>query len=185
MRIVLLGAPGAGKGTQGTALAEQFGVPHVSSGELRRAERAAGTELGEKVRDIVARGELVPDDLVLSIVGRALNEAIKAGGYVLDGFPRTGEQARRAFELAVPAGVEADFVVYLAVPDDIVRERLAGRHEGRVDDGDPEVVQRRLDPFPAETEPLLAFYRERGILREIDARGTPNEVRENVLAALR
>ncbi len=185
MRIVLLGAPGAGKGTQGTALAEQFGVPHVSSGELLRAEMAAGTPLGGEVGDIVARGELVPDDLVLSIVGRALNEAIKSGGYVLDGFPRTVEQARRAFELAVPAGIEADFVVYLAVPDDIVRERLAGRHEGRVDDGDPEVVQRRLDLFHAETEPLLAFYRGRGILREIDAKGTPDDVRENVLAALR
>src|SRR3954447_6753638 len=185
MRIVLLGAPGAGKGTQGTALAEQFGVQHVSSGELLRAEMAAGTALGEEVGHIVASGELVPDDLVLSIVGRALNEAIKSGGYVLDGYPRTVEQARRAFELAVPAGVEADFVVYLAVPDDIVRERLAGRHEGRVDDGDPRVVQRRLDLFHAETEPLLAFYRERDILREVDARGTPAEVRENVLAALR
>jgi adenylate kinase len=184
MRIVLLGAPGAGKGTQGTALAEQFDVTHVSSGELLRAEMAAGTELGQNVAHIVAHGDLVPDDLVLSIVGRALNEAIKSGGYVLDGFPRTVEQAKRAFERAVPAGIEADFVVYLAVPDDTVRERLAGRHEGRVDDGDPEVVQRRLDLFHAETEPLLAFYRDRGILREIDARGTPDEVRANVLAAL-
>jgi adenylate kinase len=185
MRIVLLGAPGAGKGTQGTALADQFGVPHVSSGELLRAEMDAGTDLGHQVRGSVVRGELVPDDLVLSIVGRALNAAMETGGYILDGFPRTVEQARRAFELAVPAGIEADYVIYLAVPDDTVRERLSLRHEGRVDDGDPAVVQRRLDLFHAETEPLLAFYRERGILREIDAHGTPAEVRENVLAALR
>src|SRR4051794_35937092 len=109
MRIVLLGAPGAGKGTQGTALADQFGVPHVSSGELLRAEMDAGTELGAQVRGSVVRGELVPDDLVLSIVGRALNAAMETGGYILDGFPRTVEQARRAFELAVPAGIEADY----------------------------------------------------------------------------
>jgi adenylate kinase len=185
MRIVLLGAPGAGKGTQGTALAEQFGVPHVSSGELLRAEMADDTELGHTVRDIVASGELVPDDLVLSIVGRAVNEAMQTGGYILDGFPRTVEQAKRAFDLAVPAGLEADFVIYLAVPDDVVRERLAGRAEGRVDDGDPLVVQRRLDLFHAETEPLLQFYRARDILREVDASGTPDEVRANVLAALR
>jgi adenylate kinase len=185
MRIVLLGAPGAGKGTQGTALAEQFGVPHVSSGELLRAEMDSDSELGRLVRGSVSRGELVPDELVLSVVGRAVNEAMETGGYILDGFPRTVEQAKRAFELAVPAGIDADYVIYLAVPDDIVRERLAGRHEGRVDDGDPAVVQRRLELFHAETEPLLQFYRDRDILREVDARGTPEEVRENVLAALR
>jgi adenylate kinase len=185
MRIVLLGAPGAGKGTQGVALAEQFGVPHVSSGELLRAEMTSDSELGRLVRGSVSRGELVPDELVLSVVGRAVNEAMETGGYILDGFPRTLEQAKRAFELAVTAGSNADHVIYLAVPDDIVRERLAGRHEGRVDDGDPAVVQRRLELFHAETEPLLEFYRDRGILREVDARGTPEEVRELVLAAVR
>ena len=184
MRIVLLGAPGAGKGTQGVALAERFGVPHVSSGELLRAEMDSDSELGRLVRGSVSRGELVPDELVLSVVGRAVNEAMETGGYILDGFPRTVEQAKRAFELAVPAGVDADYVVYLAVPDDMVRERLAGRHEGRVDDGDPAVVQRRLELFHAETEPLLQFYRDRGILQEVDARGTPEEVREKVLAAV-
>jgi adenylate kinase len=185
MRIVLLGAPGAGKGTQGLALAEQFGVPHVSSGELLRAEMASDSELGRQVRGSVSRGELVPDELVLSVVGRAVNEAMQTGGYILDGFPRTVEQAKRAFELAEAAGIDADYVIYLAVPDDVVRERLALRHEGRVDDGDPVVVQRRLDLFHAETEPLLAFYRDRGVLREVDAQGTPEEVRANVLAALR
>ncbi|MEY2591264.1 MAG: adenylate kinase [Acidimicrobiaceae bacterium] len=185
MRIVLLGAPGAGKGTQGRALAEQFGVPHVSSGELLRAEMAADSDVGRQVRESIARGELVPDDLVLSVVGRAVNDAMQTGGYILDGFPRTLEQAKRAFELAEPAGIDADYAIYLAVPDDVVRERLARRAEGRVDDGDPAVVQRRLDLFHAETEPLLEFYRDRGILREVDASGTPEAVRENVLAALR
>ena len=137
MRIVLLGAPGAGKGTQGTALAEQFGVPHVSSGELLRAEMAADSDVGRQVRESVARGELVPDDLVLSVVGRAVNDAMQTGGYILDGFPRTLEQAKRAFEMAEQAGIDADYVIYLAVPDDVVRERLARRAEGRVDDGNP------------------------------------------------
>src|SRR5689334_11119888 len=101
MRIVLLGAPGAGKGTQGVALAEQLGVPHVSSGELLRAEMTSDSDLGRLVRGSVSRGELVPDELVLSVVGRAVNEAMETGGYILDGFPRTLEQAKRAFELAV------------------------------------------------------------------------------------
>src|SRR6476659_2638598 len=144
MQVVLLGAPGSGKGTQGVVVARHFGVPHVSSGELLRSQVARGSALGQQVAGCIARGDLVPDDLVLAVVGNALTGAVKAGGYVLDGIPRTLAQAERAYELAQPAGLVADAVVYLDVPDDVARERLAGRAEsGRNDDADAAVIERR------------------------------------------
>lgn len=184
MRIVLLGAPGSGKGTQGEALAARFGVRHVSSGDLLRVHIADGTALGDMAEGYVRRGELVPDDLVLQMVGAEVVEAANAGGYVLDGFPRTLAQAERAYELAGPAGVTADAVVFLAVPDAVVRERLMGRREGRVDDADPEVIERRLRVFHEETEPLLDFYRQRGILVTVDATPPPDAVTQAMLAAV-
>src|SRR6476646_10923798 len=145
MQIVLLGAPGSGKGTQGDVLAEHFGVPHVSSGELLRAHVATGSDLGLQVASFLARGELVPDDLVLTVVGDALSGSFEAGGYVLDGRPRTLAQAERAHALAKRTGLVADAVIYLDVADDVARERLVGRAEaGRVDDADLAVIERRL-----------------------------------------
>src|SRR4051794_14106893 len=184
MRIVLLGAPGSGKGTQGHALAERFGVRHLSTGEMLRAEIAVGSELGLVVQDYVDRGELVPDELILRIVGVAVTEAAREGGYVLDGFPRTLDQAQRAHELAEQAGITADAVVYLAVPDAVARERLIGRAGGRADDRAPTVIERRLRVFHELTEPLLAYYAERGILVTIDATPPPDEVTRAMLAAV-
>ena len=185
MHIVLLGAPGSGKGTQGDLLAAHFGVPHVSSGELLREHVASGTDLGRQVAYFLSRGELVPDDLVLAAVADALNGAFEAGGYVLDGIPRTLAQAERAYALAKPAGLLADAVIYLDVPDDVARERLAGRAEtGRVDDADPAVIERRLQVFHADTRPLLDFYRERGLLRTIDAVQSVEAVSAAILEVL-
>lgn len=185
MQIVLLGAPGSGKGTQGDVLAKHFGVPHVSSGELLRMHVASGSDLGREVASFLSRGELVPDDLVLAVVGDALSGAFEAGGYVLDGIPRTLAQAERAYTLAEPAGLVADAVVYLDVADDVARERLAARAEtGRVDDADPAVIERRLQVFHADTRPLLDFYRERGILRTIDAVQSVDAVSNAILDAL-
>jgi adenylate kinase len=185
VHIVLLGAPGSGKGTQGDLLAEHFGVPHVSSGELLRTHVAAGTDLGRQVAYFLSRGELVPDDLVLEAVSDALTGAFEAGGYVLDGIPRTLAQAERAYALAKEVGLIADAVIYLDVPDDVARERLAGRAEtGRVDDADPAVIERRLRVFHADTRPLLDFYRERGILRTIDAVQPVDAVSNAILETL-
>ena len=185
MRVVLLGAPGSGKGTQGEALAKHFGVDHVSSGELFREHIASGTELGRQVADFVTRGDLVPDDLVITIVGAAVRAAAERGGYVLDGFPRTLAQAERAYELAGAAGLTADVVVYLSVPDEVVRQRLTGRAaEGRADDADPAVIERRLSVFHDETQPLLDFYRDRGILVTVDATPPPSQVTADMLAAV-
>jgi adenylate kinase len=186
VQIVLLGAPGSGKGTQGDVLAEHFGVPHVSSGELLRMHVASGTDLGREVASFLARGELVPDDLVLAVVGDALNGAFEAGGYVLDGIPRTLAQAERAYALAKRVGLLADAVVYLDVPDAVARERLVGRAEtGRADDADASVIERRLQVFHADTRPLLDFYRERGILRTVDAVQPVAAVSAAILEALR
>ena len=185
MHIVLLGAPGSGKGTQGDVLAKHFGVPHVSSGELLRTHVENGSELGRRVAPFLARGELVPDDLVLQVVGDALAGAFEAGGYVLDGIPRTLAQAERAYALAKPVGLLADAVVYLDVPDAVARERLAARAEtGRVDDADHGVIERRLEVFHDDTGPLLAFYRDRGILRTIDAVQPVEAVSKAILEAL-
>ena len=185
MHIVLLGAPGSGKGTQGDLLAEHFGVPHVSSGELLRRHVASGSDLGRQVGSFLARGELVPDDLVLTVVGDALSGAFEAGGYVLDGIPRTLAQAERAYALAKPAGLVADAVIYLDVPDDVARERLAGRAgTGRADDADPAVIERRLQVFHADTRPLLDFYRQRGILKTVDAVQPVEAVSRAILEAL-
>jgi adenylate kinase len=186
MRVILLGAPGSGKGTQGEALAKHFKVRHVSTGDLLRAHIAEGTELGKLAVPYVQRGELVPDELMLQVAGAAVGEAAREGGYVLDGFPRTLAQAERAYELAGPADVTADAVVYLAVPDDVVRERLAARAvDGRVDDSDPEVIERRLQVFHEETEPLLDFYRNRNILVTVDAARPPVDVTTSMLEAVR
>lgn len=185
MRIVLLGAPGSGKGTQGEALAQHFGVRHVSTGDLLRGHIEHGTDIGREAEPYTRRGELVPDDLMLQIAGEAVIEAAREGGYVLDGFPRTLAQAEQAYEGADRAGVTADAVVYLAVPDDVVRERLAARAvAGRADDADPAVIERRLQVFHDQTGPLLDFYRDRGILVTVDATPPPDDVTAAMLKAV-
>lgn len=185
MRIILLGAPGSGKGTQGHVLAEHFGVTHISTGELLRTEIASGSDIGRSVAGYVRAGELVPDDIVLELLLPRISDAVTTGGYVLDGFPRTLAQAKRAYDLAATVGAEADVVVYLAAPDDIVRERLTARAaHGRSDDGDPEVTERRLHVFHSETEPLLDYYNERGLLVTVEASGSPEEVSRAMISAI-
>jgi adenylate kinase len=185
MRIILLGAPGSGKGTQGPVLAKHFGATHVSTGELLRAHIRNHTELGQQVAQYVEAGELVPDEIVFEVMREPISEAA-VNGYVLDGFPRSLHQAELAYEQAVLAGITADAVVYLAVPDDAVRSRLAARatEGGRVDDLHPDVTERRLRIFHAETEPLLDYYRGRDLLVTVDASGPPEEVSAAMIAAL-
>lgn len=185
MRIVLLGAPGSGKGTQGDLLARRLGVPHIASGELLRAHVRAGSEIGRDVAARLARGDLVPDDLVLQIVGDAVTAAAAAGGYILDGFPRTRAQAERAHELARARGVDAQAAVYLALDDAAARRRLAGRAAGgRVDDGDAAVIEHRLQVFHDNMRPILEFYEQRGILVTVDAAQPVTVVTDEILTAL-
>ena len=180
MRLVLLGAPGSGKGTQGRVLAERFGVPLLSTGEMLRAQVEAGTELGRQVAPYLDRGALVPDGLMLSIVADALAKADAAGGYMLDGFPRTVPQAER---LDAPA-TRPDAVVHLALDGDVALRRLARRDEGRSDDASRAVIAHRLRVFHEQTAPLLDHYDKQGLLVTVDASQEPGAVTEAVLAVL-
>lgn len=181
MRLILIGAPGAGKGTQAAVLAERFGVPHISSGALLRRHVAAGTELGRKVATYLERGELAPDDLVIEVVDDALSHA--PSGYILEGFPRTVSQARQA-EARHGAGL-ADAVVFLELSDDMARQRIAQRMAaGRSDDRAPEVVERRLRAFHTETDPVIDYFRDRGLLVTVNAAQPPHRVTAAILAAL-
>lgn len=173
---MLLGAPGSGKGTQGPRLAERLGVPYLSTGELLRREAAAGTDLGARVAPYLHEGELVPDALTLDVVDLALADASAAGGFVLDGFPRTLAQAERLGQV--------DVVLHLALSDDVARERLAARDEGRADDADPEVIEHRLRVYHDQTAPLLDHYGRQGTLVTVDADRSPAEVALELDAAL-
>lgn len=185
MRIVLLGAPGSGKGTQGSILAARLGVRHVASGELLREHVAARSELGQEVAASLARGDLVPDDTVLGIVCDAAAAAAAEGGYILDGFPRTRAQAERAYALAQELGIAPDAAVYLALDDAVARQRLAGRADaGRNDDADTGVIEHRLEVFHANMQPILDFYAGLGILLTVDAAQPVDAVTEAILAAL-
>jgi adenylate kinase len=185
VRIVLLGAPGSGKGTQGERLAARLDVPHVASGELLRAQIEARTPLGIEVAERIARGDLVPDDAIIEIVADAVLRASLLGGYILDGFPRTRVQAERAYELAHPVGIDAQAAVYLSLDDDIARARLAGRADGgRPDDANASIIEHRLQVFHDNMRPILDYYADRGILVTVDAARPVDEVTEAILAAL-
>jgi len=181
--VVLIGAPGSGKGTHGVVLAERLGVPYLSTGDLLRDHVARGTTLGRQVGAYLDRGELVHDDLMVAVVGERLAELEGRGGHVLDGFPRTVAQAEAA-ERLVPGG-PAEVVVFLALPDDVARERLAQRADGRSDDADGATVEHRLEVFHVETEPLVGFYRARGLLRSVDADQPPDAVLTAIESVLR
>jgi adenylate kinase len=186
VRLVLVGPPGSGKGTQGLVIAERLGVPYVSTGDVLRAEVAAGTELGRRVSALLDRGDLVPDDLMVTVVAAALDHHGPAArrGYVLDGFPRTLAQAlmveRAGSPLAPP-----DLAVLITLPDRVVHDRLRRRaEEGRTDDADPAVIDRRLEVYRDESEPLLDHYLARDALVTVDGDRPPPAVTEAILAAL-
>jgi adenylate kinase len=185
VRLILLAPPGAGKGTQGDRLAQHFDVAHLSTGDMLRAELAAGTELGEAVKMHLAAGDLVPDDLMAELLRDPLVSAAKDGGYILDGFPRNLSQAHQAYELARDLGITVNAVLALDAPEEVLRERLLGRGatSGRSDDTD-EVIEHRLEVYRKETQPLSNYYAERGVLKRIDASPPPDEVFAAILSAL-
>jgi len=183
MRVIMLGPPGAGKGTQGERIASRYGVPHISSGELFRDEVARQTETGKTLRRYLDAGDLVPDDLVLSLVMDRVLAAEAEGGFVLDGFPRTLPQAQAAAKVARDANMSAQAVLYLEVPAEVLSERLADRGEGRADDT-VQVARHRLDVYTEHTKPLVDYYEQRGIIVRIDASPPVDEVSEAIFAVL-
>ena len=180
--IVLLGPPGSGKGTQTARLRDELGLVALVTGDLLRAARANGTELGLEAAAYMGRGELVPDDLIVGLI----REAIGGSGddaIVLDGFPRTIGQADALGDALAGHGRELTGVVLIDVPDEIAAARIGGRTDGREDDN-PETVLARLRVYHEETEPLVGYYEARGLLLRVDGAGTPDAVNAAIRAAL-
>jgi adenylate kinase len=185
VRLLLLAPPGAGKGTQGERLAAWAGVRHIAAGDLLRAEARAGGPLGTEIAAYQARGDLVPDQIVLDVLIPAVTEAAGRGGYILDGFPRTLPQAIAAADLAARLGVTVQAAVYLHAPEEVLTRRLLARaaQEGRADDT-ADVIRHRLQVFAETTGPLVPYYKERGILVEVDADQRPDSVTADIEARL-
>lgn len=186
LRAILLGPPGAGKGTQATAIVDRFGVPHLSSGDLFRRHVAERTPLGAELEPYLSAGELVPDDLVFEMLsGPVAAAAEQSGGYLLDGFPRTIVQAEKAYEIAHQHDLTVHAVVALEAPHDVLVDRLVRRgHTSHRADDTEAVVRHRLEVYDRMTRPLLEYYGQRGVLHRIDASGTVDDVRDAVLAEL-
>jgi adenylate kinase len=181
MRIVFIGPPGAGKGTQAERLVQTYKMAHLSTGDMLRAARDAKTEVGRKADQYMSAGQLVPDDIILAIVGERLKQLGCHSGYLLDGFPRTIAQAETLDQMLAERETPLDAVLELQVPEDELFRRLAGR--GRADDT-PEVIRQRLVAYRQQTEPLLEYYGRRGMLRSIDGLGTVDEIFARAQAAL-
>ena len=185
MRIVLMGPPGAGKGTQAVKIAESLQVPHISTGEIFRANLAAGTPLGMEAKRYMEAGEYVPDEVTNSMVAARLAETDAANGFILDGYPRTLAQVDELDGILTGLNTKLDKVVEITANVDEVVARLLNRakEQGRADDTE-EVIRRRMDVYAEQTEPLVRVYDERGLLVKVDGMGSMDEVTARLLAAL-
>jgi adenylate kinase len=185
MRLVLLGAPGSGKGTQATRLKTELGVPHISTGDMLRAAVAAGTPLGMKAKAVMDAGHLVSDDILLGMLEERLAQDDARNGFILDGYPRNLAQASALDELLAKIGQPLDAVVKLEVPNTTIIERCELRFaaEGRADDN-PDTVRRRLGVYAEQTAPVADFYARRGKLQVVDGVGDLDEVTARVKRAL-
>ena len=208
MNIILIGPPGAGKGTQAKRMVERLSIPQISTGDMFRAAVQAGTPMGRKAKEYMDKGSLIPDDVVIGVVDERLKKDDCKHGYVLDGFPRTLEQAKALDGLLAMAGSKLDHVVVIAVPDDYLVQRLTGRRtckgcgymhhiefdkpkkEGICDkcggelylrdDDKEETIRQRLTTYNQQTSPLIEYYSAKGIVRTIDGTGAMNKV-ENAI----
>ena len=185
MRLVLLGAPGSGKGTQAAKLKEYLGVPHISTGDLLRAEVAAGSPLGLQAKEVMARGDLVSDEILLGMLKDRFSRDDTRAGFILDGYPRNLVQAAALDELLTSLGQKFDAAVQLTVDNEKIVERLAGRAqaEGRADDN-PESVRKRLQVYDEQTAPVVEFYRQHGQLTVVDGVGALDEVFTRIVEAI-
>lgn len=204
MKIIMLGAPGAGKGTQAKKIAAKYAIPHISTGDIFRANIKNNTELGQKAKTYMDKGELVPDELVVDLIMDRFKEADCANGYVLDGFPRTIPQAEALDKALSANGESVDYAINVEVPDENIINRMSGRRacvgcgatyhiqfnptkvEGICDacgeklilrdDDKPETVKNRLSVYHEQTQPLIDFYAKKGILKEVDGTMDMNDV---------
>ena len=183
MRLILLGPPGAGKGTQAQRLVAKHGIVQLSTGEMLRAAVKAGTPIGLRAKDIMDRGDLVPDEVVVAIVSDRIDEPDARKGFILDGFPRTVAQAEALEEMLAEKGLRLDGVIELKVDEDILIRRIESRiaetlarGEALRKDDDPEVLKSRLEVYRRQTAPLIDFYREKGTLRAVDGMAPIDDV---------
>jgi adenylate kinase len=184
-RLLIMGPPGAGKGTQAVAVADTLGIPTISTGAIFRANLAEGTPLGQQAKTYMDAGEYVPDDVTNEMVRARLAEPDAADGFLLDGYPRTVEQVHALDGILSDSGLSLDGVIELTVDTDAVVARLLKRAEieGRADDNE-ETIRRRMVVYAEQTEPLIRIYSERGILVKVDGMGSIDEVRDRVVNAL-
>ena len=212
MKIIMLGAPGAGKGTQAKKIAEKYGIPHISTGDIFRANIKEGTELGKKAKSYMDQGLLVPDELTCDLVVDRISQPDAAKGYVLDGFPRTIPQAEALTDALNKRGETIDYAINVEVPDSNIINRMSGRRaclscgatyhltynppktegicdncQGELvlrDDDKPETVKKRLDVYHAQTQPLIDYYQAAGALREVDGTQDMDVVFQDIVKIL-
>jgi adenylate kinase len=185
MRIVLMGPPGAGKGTQAVVIAERLAIPHISTGDIFRANLKAGTPLGTEAKRYMEAGEYVPDTVTNAMVADRLAEPDAAAGFLLDGYPRTSDQVHALNAMLEASGIALDKVVEITADTDEVVARLLNRalEQGRADDTE-EVIRRRMEVYAEQTEPLVALYSAQGVLVKVDGMGAVEEVTARILGAL-
>jgi adenylate kinase len=185
MRLVLLGAPGSGKGTQAARLKQHLQVPHISTGDLLRAEVAAGSKLGLEAKEVMAAGKLVSDEILLGMLEDRFSRPDTGNGFILDGYPRNLAQAAALDAMLERLGTPMDCAVQLEVPNELLVERIAGRAkaEGRADDS-PESVRTRLKVYDEQTAPVVEFYRQHGQLTIVDGVGSLDEVFTRIVEAI-
>ena len=206
-RLLIVGPPVAGKGTQAARIADRYGIPTISTGDIFRSNIANGTELGKQADDFMQRGALVPDDLVIAMVMERITEPDCAAGFMLDGFPRTRPQAEALDKALEDGGVALDAVVLITVPDDLIVDRITGRRSdpetgtiyhltfnpppadvaGRVvqrKDDTEEACRARLTKYHSETAPVIPFYEQKQLVHRVDGVGKPAEVTARIIAAL-
>ncbi|WP_432967676.1 adenylate kinase [Dactylosporangium sp. CA-233914] len=181
-RILMVGAPGAGKGTQAAAIAKQFGIAHIASGDLLRRHIADGTAIGKTVEGVVNKGELVPDALIMDMLRKPVMAASETGGYVLDGFPRTVEQAEAAYRTAGSLGVGVQIAVHLEVPEEELIRRLLARARGADDTED--IIRHRIKVYEEKTRPLLEYYSSRELLIQVNGARPVAEVTWSIIVQL-
>lgn len=183
---ILFGPPGAGKGTQATAMVDRYNLHHISTGELLRREIAAETELGKKAKALIDDGQLVPDKVVEDMIRKEFQSIKNVDGFLLDGFPRTVDQAKDLDRLLSETDEEVTSVISLMIPDELIFDRIRHRAtiEGRADDAKDETIAHRISTYHGKTEPLVKFYKDAGKYTEVDGAGTIEEVRNNIFDLL-
>jgi adenylate kinase len=178
VNFLIFGPPGSGKGTQSVQLAKKFNLTHLSTGDMLRAEIAAGTELGKKMSSIMSKGELVPDEVGIEMIATKIDNTKNTAGFLFDGFPRTVAQTIELEKMLNDRGMKIDSMLVLDVDHDELVKRLILRADlsGRPDDRDPAVIENRIDVYKAKTEPIIDYCRERGIYQPVDGMGSIDDI---------